>query len=53
MGSSGPREFWWTILRVERQQSPLVNRAPGGAGRQELGVGQTDREIFENLTRKR
>ena len=33
---------------------PSVNRAPGGAGRQQLGdLGGTDKEIYENLTRKR
>jgi len=31
-----------------------LNRAPGGGGRQQLGdLGSSDKEIFENLTRKR
>jgi len=33
---------------------PSLNRAPGGAGRQQLGdLGSSDQEMFSNLTRKR
>ncbi len=33
---------------------PSLNRAPGGGGRPQLGdLGGSDKEIFENLTRKR
>ena len=33
---------------------PSLNRATGGGGRQQLGdLGGSDKEIFENLTRKR